>query len=142
MAITSAATAQWSGSLAEGSGSVHLDSSDSAEMEVTWKARSEGSRTVTTPEELLGAAHAACFNMALAHELAQNGTPPDRLTTTARVVFAPGTGITSSNLAVAATVPGIDADTFQTFAEGAKAGCPVSQALTGVEITLVATLIN
>ncbi|MFC4222827.1 OsmC family peroxiredoxin [Lysinibacter cavernae] len=140
MAITSSATTQWSGSLFEGSGNVSFDSSKAATLPVNWKARSEGSDSVTTPEELLGAAHAACYSMAFSNELAQNGTPPESLTTTAKVSFVPGTGITQSALTVTATVPGISADDFAKLAEAAKVGCPVSAALTGISITLDATL--
>lgn len=78
--------------------------------------------------------------MALSHALAQDGTPPTAVDTTAAVTFQPGTGITGIELAVTATVPGLTAEQFQTAAEGAKAGCPVSQALAAVPITLTATL--
>jgi osmotically inducible protein OsmC len=78
--------------------------------------------------------------MALSHALAGNGTPAERVNTTASVTFKPGTGITGSHLNVNATVPGLDAETFQRLAEEAKVGCPVSAALAGIEITLEATL--
>jgi lipoyl-dependent peroxiredoxin len=78
--------------------------------------------------------------MALSNALADNGTPPESVDATASVTFKPGTGITGSHLNVNAVVPGIDAETFQKIAQDAKANCPVSQALTGIEITLEATL--
>ena len=93
-----------------------------------------------TPEELLAGAHSACFSMALSHALAENGTPPESVDATASVTFIPGTGITGSHLNVNAVVPGLDAETFERIAGEAKANCPVSQALAGIEITLEATL--
>lgn len=140
MTVTSEATTAWKGSLAEGSGSVALATSGAGTFDVDWKARSEGSDSVTTPEELLAAAHSACFSMALSNALAQNGTPPQSVNATASVTFKPGTGITGSHLNVNAVVPGIDAETFDRIAQDAKANCPVSAALAGIEITLEATL--
>lgn len=124
----------------DGAGTVNLDSSGAGTFAVDWKARSEGSSSVTTPEELLAAAHATCFSMALSHALAGNGTPPDSVETTSSVTFKPGTGITGSHLLVNATVPGISAADFDRIAEEAKVNCPVSQALAGIPITLEATL--
>lgn len=140
MAVTSEATTVWNGTLFEGSGTVTLDSSKAANLPVDWKARSEGSESVTTPEELLGAAHAACYSMAFSNALTENGTPPERVQTTAAVTFQPGTGITSSHLLVSAVVPGLDEETFERIAEDAKVNCPVSQALAGITITLEASL--
>ncbi|MBD3943677.1 OsmC family peroxiredoxin [Microbacterium sp. NEAU-LLC] len=140
MTVTSEAKSTWKGSLFEGAGEVSLASSGAGTFAVNWKARSEGSTTVTTPEELIAAAHASCFNMALSNALAENGTPPEQVDTTASVTFKPGTGITGSHLNVNAVVPGLSAEDFERIAQGAKAGCPVSQALAGVEITLEATL--
>ncbi|GAB3599793.1 OsmC family peroxiredoxin [Microbacterium tumbae] len=140
MPVTSEAATTWTGSLAEGSGTVSFSSSHLGTFPIDWKARSEGSDTTTTPEELIAAAHASCFSMALSHALSENGTPPDRVNTTASVTFKPGTGITGSHLNVNATVPGLTPEQFQEIAEGAKTGCPVSQALAGIEITLEATL--
>lgn len=140
MSVTSEATTTWQGSLFEGSGEVALESSDQGPLPVNWKARSEGSTSVTTPEELIAAAHSSCFSMALSNALADNGTPPERVETTASVTFIPGTGITGSHLNVNATVPGLSPEEFARLAEGAKAGCPVSAALAGIEITLEATL--
>ncbi|HBR90310.1 MAG: peroxiredoxin [Microbacterium sp.] len=140
MTVTSEATTAWKGSLTDGEGTVSLVSSGAASLPVNWKARSEGSTSTTTPEELIAAAHASCFSMALSHALAGNGTPPESVDTTASVTFQPGTGITGSHLNVNAVVPGMDADAFARIAEEAKTGCPVSQALAGIDITLEATL--
>jgi len=140
MPVTSEAAATWNGSLGEGSGSVAFSTSNIGTFPLNWKARSEGSETVTTPEELIAAAHASCFSMALSHALGENGTPPEQVNTTASVTFKPGTGITGSHLNVNAVVPGLSPEKFAELAEGAKIGCPVSQALAGIEITLEATL--
>ncbi|MFG1927945.1 OsmC family peroxiredoxin [Cryptosporangium sp. NPDC048952] len=140
MALTSTATAHWEGSLFEGKGSVNLDSSGLGSFDVNWKARSEGAASTTTPEELLGAAHAACFSMAFSNGLAQKGTPATALNTTADVTFQPGTGITGIKLTVRGEVPGISAEDFAAAAADAKANCPVSKALAGVEISLDAAL--
>ena len=140
MPVTSEATATWNGSLADGQGAVSFASSQLGTFPLSWKARSEGSDTVTTPEELIAAAHASCYSMALSHALAGNGTPPEQINTSASVTFKPGVGITGSHLNVNAVVPGLTPEAFADFAEAAKNGCPVSQALAGVEITLEATL--
>jgi osmotically inducible protein OsmC len=140
MPVTSEATTTWTGSLMEGSGTVAFASSNLGTFPINWKARSEGSDTTTTPEELIAAAHASCFSMALSHALAENGTPPERVNTSASVTFKPGVGISGSHLNVNATVPGLSPEAFQEIANAAKTGCPVSQALAGIEITLEATL--
>jgi len=140
MPVTSEAASTWTGSLMEGSGTVAFSSSNLGTFPINWKARSEGSDTTTTPEELIAAAHASCFSMALSHALAENGTPPERVNTTASVTFKPGVGITGSHLNVNATVPNLTPEAFQEIANDAKTGCPVSQALAGIEITLEATL--
>jgi len=140
MAVTSEATTLWFGDLLSGSGTTSLDSSDAAEFPVTWAARSEGVAGKTNPEELLGAAHSACYSMAFANALATNGTPPESLQVTAAITFVPGQGITGSNLLVTATIPGLSAEDFQRLAEDAKTNCPVSQALAGIPITLEASL--
>nr|WP_154921227.1 OsmC family peroxiredoxin [Microbacterium testaceum] len=140
MAVTSEAATAWKGSLFEGSGEVTFTSSGIGTFDVNWKARSEGSSSVTTPEELLAGAHSACFSMALSNALADNGTAPESVDTTASITFKPGTGITGSHLNVNAVVPGLDDETFQKIAADAKANCPVSQALAGIKITLEATL--
>src|SRR5688572_7841903 len=102
MALTSEATTLWFGDLMSGSGTTSLDSSDAAEFPVNWQARSEGETGKTNPEELLGAAHSACFSMAFANELTNFGTPPESLQVTAAVTFQPGEGITGSHLLVSA----------------------------------------
>ncbi|MET4639690.1 OsmC family peroxiredoxin [Mycetocola sp. 2940] len=141
MAATSEATTVWNGTLFEGSGTVSLDSSKAAtKLPVNWQARAEGSDTVTTPEELLGAAHAACFSMQFSNMLTEAGSPPESIQTTAAVTFQPGTGITGSHLLVSATVPGISEEDFERIANEAKASCPVSKALTGTAITIEASL--
>jgi osmotically inducible protein OsmC len=140
MSVTSEATTLWFGDLLSGSGTTSLDSSDAAEFPVTWAARSEGEIGRTNPEELLGAAHSACYSMAFSNALAQNGTPPESLQVTAAVTFEPGEGITGSHLLVSAKIPGISDADFQRLADEAKAGCPVSKALAGIPITLEASL--
>ena len=110
-------------------------------LPVSWRARAEEPGDETSPEELIAAAHAACFAMALSLELAEGGNAPERLDTRADVTFEPGTGITRVQLAVRGRVPGLDEDAFREAAKAAKSGCPVSQALAGVpEITLDAAL--
>ncbi len=140
MALTSEATTLWFGDLQTGSGTTSLDSSDAGEFPVTWQARSEGQPGRTNPEELLGAAHSACFSMAFSAKLAGAGHAPESLQVTAAVTFQPGEGITGIHLLVSAKVPGLDAEEFQKIAEDAKANCPVSQALAGTTITLEASL--
>lgn len=132
----------WHGSLLEGGGTIEsVGSGAFGPLEVTWASRAEEPAGRTSPEELIAAAHAACFSMALSHGLAQAGTPAERLETSATVTFVPGTGITRVALAVRGSVPGLDAAAFAGAAEAAKAGCPVSKALAGVpEITLDAAL--
>ena len=140
MAVTSEATTLWFGSLMEGHGTTSLDSSDAAEFPVTWAARAEGVPGRTNPEELLGAAHSACYSMALSHALAGAGHPPESLQVTAAVTFVPGEGITGSHLLVSAKVPGLTEEQFADLAGDAKRNCPVSAALAGVTITLEASL--
>lgn len=141
MTVVSKASTTWIGALTAGSGTVTFATSSTGALPVDWQARSEGSSTTTTPEELIAAAHASCFSMALSHALAENSTPPERIDTGAAVSFQPGVGITGSHLQVSAAVPGIAPEEFQRIAAEAKAGCPVSQALAGVEVTLEATLV-
>jgi osmotically inducible protein OsmC len=137
MATTRHASAIWNGSLMEGQGTVSLDSSGIGTYAVSWPARSAEPNGVTSPEELIAAAHATCFSMALSNGLAQAGTPPTQLNTSAEVDFQPGTGITAIRLRVRGDVPGLDAEGFAAAAAAAKEGCPVSQALKAVPITLV-----
>jgi osmotically inducible protein OsmC len=133
------ATTVWSGPLTTGSGTVSLDTSGVGSYDVTWASRAEEANGRTSPEELIAAAHSACYSMALSARLAKNETPPERLETSAVVTLVPGTGITKSALSVVASIPGIDESTFQQLAADAKENCPVSQALS-VEITLDAKL--
>lgn len=142
MATTRTATTNWQGSLMEGSGNVSLDSSGVGTFDVSWPSRAEQPNGRTSPEELIAAAHSACFSMALSHALAGAGNPPESVETGADVTFQPGEGITGIVLRVKARVPGITADEFQSAAEGAKKNCPVSQALTGTTITLEAELLS
>ena len=140
MALTSEATTVWHGDLTTGSGTTKLDSSGLAEFPVNWRARSEGVSGRTNPEELLGAAHSACFSMALSLALKDAGFTADSLQVTAAVTFQPGEGITGSHLLLSGKVPGITEADFERIAEDAKQNCPVSKALTGVPITLEASL--
>lgn len=140
MALTSEATTLWFGDLQTGSGTTSLDSSDAGEFPVTWQARSEGQPGRTNPEELLGAAHSACYSMAFSSKLAAAGHAPESLQVTAAVTFQPGEGIAGIHLLVSAKVPGLEADEFQKIAEDAKDNCPVSKALAGTTITLEASL--
>jgi osmotically inducible protein OsmC len=143
MAAERRAAVTWNGDLMSGSGTIdEVGSGAFGPLDVSWDARAEESPGgKTSPEELIAAAHASCFSMALAHALAQAGNTPERLQTSATVTFVPGTGITKSALTVRATVPGLDADAFRAAAEDAKKNCPVSKALAGVpEITLDAEL--
>jgi osmotically inducible protein OsmC len=141
MPKTSEATTVWKGDLTSGSGTVQLDTSNAASFPVNWKARAEGDAGVTNPEELIAAAHASCFSMAFSNVLKENGTPPEQIEASAAVTFDPTKpAITGSHLTVRATVPGLEDADFQRLAEAAKGGCPVSQALAGIEITIDATL--
>jgi lipoyl-dependent peroxiredoxin len=142
MATERTAEVSWHGSLLEGSGTIErVGSGAFGPLDVTWASRAEEPAGRTSPEELIAAAHAACFSMALSSELAKAGSPPDELQTSATVTFVPGTGITKSALRVRAMVPGIDEATFREHADTAKLNCPVSKALAGgPEITLDAAL--
>jgi lipoyl-dependent peroxiredoxin len=142
MAADRTANVTWSGSLLEGSGRIeNVGSGAFGPLDVTWASRTEASDGRTSPEELIAAAHAACFSMAFSNILAKAGSPPERLETSATVTFVPGTGITKSALTVRGTVPGMDEAAFVEAAEDAKQNCPVSQALAAVpEITLDAAL--
>jgi osmotically inducible protein OsmC len=140
MATTRKAAAHWEGSLMEGKGQVSFNSSGLGTFDVNWPARSAEPNGVTSPEELIAAAHSTCYSMALSHGLSQAGTPPTSLDTAAEVDFQPGTGITGIRLSVTARVPGLTAEQFEEAAKAAKEGCPVSQALKAVPISLTATL--
>jgi lipoyl-dependent peroxiredoxin len=142
MAADRTAHVTWSGSLMAGSGTItSVESGAFGPLDVTWAARTEDSDGLTSPEELIAAAHAACFSMALSHALAEAGSPPEKLETSATLTFVPGTGITKSALRVRGSVPGMDEAAFLEAAEGAKENCPVSKALAAVpEITVDAAL--
>ncbi|MEA2142822.1 MAG: lipoyl-dependent peroxiredoxin [Solirubrobacteraceae bacterium] len=141
MAAESSATTVWEGDLASGSGVTTPQSGAFDATDVSWASRTERAAGKTSPEELLAAAHASCYCMQLSHELAEAGTPPDRLEATATVAFVPGEGVKSSRIVISGSVPGIDQETFAAAAASAGDGCPISGALKGnVEITVEATL--
>ena len=140
---TRKAHARWEGSLKEGKGKVDFGNG-LFNGAYSFSSRFEEG-TGTNPEELLGAAHAACFAMALSLVLGQAGFKPDYIDATAHVTIKSQDGgfkITQSHLVCEAKVPGIDSASFMRHAEAAKAGCPVSQALAGTEITLDAKLVS
>jgi len=138
------AHAKWEGDLASGSGMVEFASGAIEPQQVSWSVRTEDSNGKTSPEELIAAAHATCLSMALAHGLAQAGTPATRLNTDAVCTFEQvegGFGITSMRLTVRGAVDGLDDAGFKSAAEDAKQNCPVSKALSSsVEVTIDAAL--
>ena len=137
MATDRRADVVWQGDLMSGSGKISsVTSGQLPELDVSWAARTGEAAGKTSPEELIAAAHASCFSMALSNVLANGGNPPERLETSATVTFQPGEGITRSALTVRGTVPGMSAEDFQTAAEDAKANCPVSKALAGTNVVL------
>lgn len=145
MAATRTATVTWTGTLAEGSGTVTAGSSELfTDLPVSWAARTEAPSGQTSPEELLAAAHASCFSMALSGTLAKGGTPPDHLHVSAIVTFdkvGDGWSVTRSDIDVVGVVPGLDGAGFDAAAQSTGTGCPISRALSGnVEITVSATL--
>ena len=143
MATTRTSKTHWEGSLMEGAGQVTLESSGIGTYDVSWAARAEEPNGKTSPEELIAAAHASCFSMALSHELAQAGNAPERLDVSATVTLSMDEGpkVTSSHLTVRGVVPGLDADGFAQAAQGAADGCPISGALKGnLEISVDAQL--
>jgi osmotically inducible protein OsmC len=145
MAATRTATVTWNGTLAEGSGSVSAGTSGLfTDLPVSWATRTEEPGGQTSPEELLAAAHAACFSMALAGGLARAGTPADHVHVSATVTFdkvGDSWTVTRSELDIVGTVPGLDEAGFEAAAATARDGCPVSRALAGnVEISVHATL--
>src|SRR3954470_13958397 len=123
MAAQSKATTTWQGDLAHGSGTTTPDSGAFQPVEVSWASRTERTAGKTSPEELLAAAHAACFCMALSHELGEADTAPERLEATASVEFEPGEGVRSSQIVVTGRVPGIDQARFEEAARAAGEGC-------------------
>ncbi len=146
MAAVRTAEVSWSGDLASGNGTIlYVSSGAFTRLPVTWAARTEDHGGRTSPEELLAAAHASCFSMALSARLGRNGTPPANLQVTARVTFdnpgGAGWKVASSALTVRGRVPGIDEARFRELAEEAKEGCPISVALKGnVELSVEPSL--
>jgi osmotically inducible protein OsmC len=139
------AEAEWAGDLLTGRGTVTAVTSGAfRDLPVTWSARTEASDGRTSPEELIAAAHASCFEMALSGALARGGTPPEHLTVSATVTFDKtdaGWRVVSSALTVVGRVPGLDADGFRAAADETRDGCPVSVALKGnVALSVEATL--
>jgi osmotically inducible protein OsmC len=137
MAAVSRADAVWEGDLTSGKGRVKVASGTFPEFPVTWANRADRAHG-TSPEELIAAAHAACFSMAFSNGLAKAGHHPERLNTTAEVEFIPGQGITSITLSVRGHIHGLSDAEFQKLANEAKDGCPVSKALKEVDIRLKA----
>ena len=137
MATVHEATATWEGDLSSGKGSVSTKSGALRSAETSWSERTEGtgSANLTSPEELLAAAHASCFSMALSSGLAKAGTAPTKLEVTAKVTFGAmpggGNGVASSALSVRAIAPGVSAEKLRELAEAAKDSCPISKALNG-----------
>ena len=126
------ARAVWQGDLRGGSGTVSAVSSGLFdEAGVTWASRTEESGGKTSPEELLAAAHAVCFGMALSNELGSRGHPPARLDIEATCTFEPGKGVTAMAIDVTADVPDADEATFREGLDAAEQSCPVSNALRG-----------
>ena len=142
MATERKAETTWHGDLMSGEGTIQQAPSGAfGPLDVSWPARAEELGGKTSPEELIAAAHSACFAMALSNVLAKAGSPPDELRTSSTVTFVPGTGITTIALTVEGSVPGIEEDAFRAAADDAKENCPVSKALAAVpEITLDARL--
>ena len=140
---TRRAEAEWKGNLAEGGGNLKLESG-AFEGPYSFKSRFEEGESATNPEELIGAAHAGCFTMALTAQLTRAGSPPTRIDTTAQVKLekvGEAFSITKIELETEAEIPGIDDATFQKHANDAKQNCPVSKALAGTEISLNAKLV-
>jgi osmotically inducible protein OsmC len=137
----------WEGNLLQGSGTVtSVTSGAFGGLPVSWPARTEQHGGKTSPEELLAAAHAACYAMAFSHALAQGGNPPERLQVSATVGFDPKPGgggfyVSGSKLAVRGRVPGMDQAAFEAAARQGEQGCPISNAIrNNVPIDLEATL--
>src|SRR3954451_13963755 len=141
MAPESSASTIWRGSLTKGSGTTHPESGAFRDVEVTWASRTTRSAGKTSPEELLAAAHASCYCMALSNELSEGGNEPEQLNATATVDFVPGEGVKSSHIVVHGRGPGIDQPQFEAAADSAGQNCPISAALKGnIEISVEATL--
>jgi osmotically inducible protein OsmC len=142
MATERTADVVWQGDLMNGSGTIdEVGSGAFGPLDVSWAARAEEPNGKTSPEELIAAAWASCFSMALASGLAKGGNPPEKLETSATVTFQPGEGIVRGALRVRGTVSGMDGAAFHEAATAAKENCPVSKALAGIpEVTLDASL--
>ena len=144
MPATRRAEAIWSGDLLSGKGTVSAGTGLFRDLPLSWSSRTESAEGRTSPEELLAAAHAACFSMAFSNGLAKNGTPATRLAVSSDVTFdkvGEGWKVTKSELRVRGTVPGIDQQKFRELADAAKDGCPISGALKGnVELSVEAKL--
>jgi osmotically inducible protein OsmC len=137
------ATCSWDGDLAHGNGVVVGSSGALDDLAVTWASRTQRSDGKTSPEELIAAAHASCFSMALAHGLTEAGNPPEHLEVSATVTLDERDGaptITTSDLIVSGRVPGLNAEGFIQAATEAGKNCPVSRALGPVDISVTATL--
>ncbi len=140
---TRTAEAEWKGNLAEGEGRLKVGSG-AFEGPYSFKSRFEEGQSATNPEELIGAAHAGCFTMALTAALSRAQIKPTRIHTVARVKLenvGEAFSITRIDLETEAEIPGIDDGQFQEYANGAKQNCPVSKALAGTEIHLSAKLL-
>jgi lipoyl-dependent peroxiredoxin len=145
MAEVRHASVVWNGGLTDGSGMItYLSSGVVSRLPISWASRTSAHEGKTSPEELLAAAHASCFSMALASRLAKNGTPPARLDVRAEVTFDNASGgwkVTRSNLIVSVQAEGLDDAALQRIAEDAKENCPISQAIKGnVEVGVQASL--
>jgi osmotically inducible protein OsmC len=144
MAVERTASAEWQGDLLGGSGTVSTQSGAVRDATIKWSSRAEAADENTSPEELIAAAHAACVSMALAHGLAQAGTPPQHIESQATSTFdqvGDGFRMTKMHLRIRGKVDGLDDDGFRKAAEDAKDNCPVSQALSDdVQVTVEAAL--
>lgn len=145
MPETRNADATWSGDLLSGRGTVTASTTRVfADLPTTWASRTGEPAGVTSPEELLAAAHASCFSMACSNNLAKAGTPPERLTVSVAVTgdkLESGWTVISAAIRVSGVVPGATPESFREAAEGAKDGCPISKALKGnVALSVEATL--
>jgi osmotically inducible protein OsmC len=142
MATDRTASVVWQGDLMNGSGTIaEVPSGAFGPLDVSWASRAEEPNGKTSPEELIAAAWASCFAMALSNGLAKAGNPPEKLETSATVTFQPGEGIIRGALTVRGTVPSLDEEAFRAAAEDAKQNCPVSQALSGIpDVSLDATI--
>jgi osmotically inducible protein OsmC len=142
MATNRTAEVVWQGDLMSGSGTIQTVTSGAfGPLDVSWPSRAEEPNGQTSPEELIAAAWAACFSMALSHGLAQAGNAPEKLESSATLTFQPGEGIVKGALTVRGTVPGLDEEAFREAADDAKKNCPVSKALSGIpDVSLDAKL--